>query len=202
MQDLMEKLQSILSTKEGQAQLNNIANMLNMSGKQSNNQTEQPQQNNSTNQNMNPFQQNKVNQQQGNESTPQANGFDMSSLAGLFSNLQGNQNNNQSNEASNNQQGNGFDMSQLAAMLSNMQGNGNTGEESQNQMPNIDINMIMGLQQIFSKMNVSDKNSQLLLALKPHFGEARRHKVDQAISMMRLMSILPALKDSGIFPSF
>lgn len=187
MQDLMAKLQNILSTKEGQDQLSNIANMLNMN-KQTN-QPDQPQQNN-------------TNQQQENGNQQQANGFDMSSLAGLFSNLQGNQNNSQSNESTNAPQGGGFDMSQLSSLLSNMQGNANSGNASESQMPNIDINMIMKMQQIFSKMNVSDKNSQLLLALKPHFGDDRRHKVDQAISMMRLMSILPALKDSGIFPGF
>ena len=46
---------------------------------------------------------------------------------------------------------------------------------------------------------INDKNTQLLLALKPHFSERRRQKVDQAISMMRLMAMLPALKESGIF---
>ena len=72
-------------------------------------------------------------------------------------------------------------------------------KRKENSMPNIDLNMILKLQQVFKSMNVNDKNSQLLLALKPHFSERRQAKVDQAISMMRLMNMLPMLKESGIF---
>lgn len=201
MQDLMEKLQNILSTKEGQEQLNNITKMLNINKDQPNNHTNQP--NNFNQQDFN--QQDSNVNQQGNQDSQNGNGFDISSLAGLFSNQQNSQPNNNSNN--NNSNNNNFDFSSLANMFSNMSSNSNNENNNnlnneQNPMPNIDINMIMKMQQIFSKMNVSDKNSQLLLSLKPHFGESRRKKVDQAISMMRLMSILPALKDSGIFEIF
>ncbi len=64
-------------------------------------------------------------------------------------------------------------------------------------VPNIDINMLMKLQSIFSKMSCSDRNVNLLLALKPHLREPK--KVDNAINILRLMSILPALGESGIF---
>lgn len=197
MQDLMEKLQSILSTKEGQEQLNNISKMLNINSNQPNDHTNQSNNSNTQNFNQQDFNLN----QQGNQNSENGNGFDISSLAGLFSNQQNNQSESNSNNNSS------FDFSSLASMFSNMSSNSNNENNNdfsngQNAMPNIDINMIMKMQQIFSKMNVSDKNSQLLLSLKPHFGESRRKKVDQAISLMRLMSMLPALKDSGIFPSF
>ena len=64
-------------------------------------------------------------------------------------------------------------------------------------MPNIDINMLMKLQSIFSKMSCSNRNIDLLLALKPHLKEPK--KVDNAINILRLMSVLPALGESGIF---
>lgn len=152
MQDLMEKLQGILNTKEGQAQLGQLASMLNMNGSS-----------------------------QKSEPAPVENplsGFDFSSLAGMFSNSGG------ANDSNSAQQGNGFQ-------------NNDSGTNN-NTMPNIDINMILKLQQAFSAMNVSDKNSQLLLALKPHFSDERKKKVDQAITMMRLLSMLPMLKESGI----
>ena len=57
----------------------------------------------------------------------------------------------------------------------------------------------MNLQNVFKSMNTNDKNSQLLLALKPHFKEERQAKVDQAISIMRLISMWPVIKESGIF---
>lgn len=64
-------------------------------------------------------------------------------------------------------------------------------------MPNIDINMLMKLQGIFSKMSCSDRNINLLLALKPHLKEPK--KIDNAINILRLLSVLPALGESGIF---
>ena len=65
------------------------------------------------------------------------------------------------------------------------------------QMPDFDINMLMKLQGIFSKMSCDDSNVNLLRALRPHLKNPQ--KVDGAINILRLMSILPALEESGIF---
>ncbi len=182
MDDLMSKLQSILSTKEGQEQLKNITSMLNNSGNK-----------------------------QAESSPPQNGGFDLSSLANMFSSMNGASAPQEPQNASNNSNENngnnnsGFDMSSIMSLLGGLGGGANNatnsvnGNDTANGMPNIDINMIMKIQQIFSSMNVSDKNSQLLVALKPHFSEQRSKKVDQAISMMRLFSMMPMLKESGIF---
>lgn len=62
----------------------------------------------------------------------------------------------------------------------------------------IDMNMIMQVQKVLSSMNHEDENTKLLLALKPHFGEKRQEKIDQAIKMLRLLSVLPLLRQSGI----
>lgn len=135
----MSKLQGILSTKEGQDQLANIASMLNKQ-----NEPEKPQ------------------------PPPQEN------------------------------QG-GFDFSSLAAMLSGGNNNGgNNGQQAESTAPPIDMNMIMMMQKLMSSVNTNDKNTQLLLALKPHFSEERQAKVDKAMTMMRLISMLPMLKESGI----
>lgn len=64
-------------------------------------------------------------------------------------------------------------------------------------MPGFDINMLMKLQNIFSKMSCDDNNINLLRALRPHLREPK--KVDDAINILRLMSVLPALSESGIF---
>lgn len=61
----------------------------------------------------------------------------------------------------------------------------------------MDINSLMKLQQIFSKMSCSDENINLLRALRPHLHKPE--KVDEAINILRLISILPALGESGIF---
>ena len=64
-------------------------------------------------------------------------------------------------------------------------------------LPDIDINMLMKLQGIFSKMSCDDNNINLLRALRPHLKNPQ--KVDGAINILRLMSVLPALEQSGIF---
>lgn len=104
------------------------------------------------------------------------------------------------------QSGGGLDLGAITSILSSLGGGGNSNVQEptaqNNAMPNIDINMIMSLQKAFSSMNGDDKNTQLLLALKPHFREERRAKVDQAISIMKLISMLPILKESGILSGF
>lgn len=204
MDDLMSKLQSILSTQEGQQQLKNIQEML---GGQTAN-TEQKAQSGTNSSgggfdfsslagmlgNMGDSQQASPPSSQENSGN---NGFNFSSLAGMLGNM------NQSQPASSNSGSGQLDFSALAQMLGmNKQADANsTSVEQENSapFPNIDMNMIMKLQKAFQGMKVNDKNSQLLMALKPHFGEKRKAKVDQAISMMRLFSMLPMLKDSGIF---
>lgn len=62
----------------------------------------------------------------------------------------------------------------------------------------IDIEALLRLGEIMSNMNKSDKNTQLLLALKPHLRPENRQKVDNALKLMKIISILPLLKDSGI----
>ena len=64
-------------------------------------------------------------------------------------------------------------------------------------LSNIDMSMLMKLQGIFSKMNCEDSNVNLLRALRPHLKNPQ--KVDGAINLLRLMSILPALEECGIF---
>lgn len=83
-----------------------------------------------------------------------------------------------------------FDLSSLFASAPSPPKN----EES---FPNIDIGMIMKLQSIFSKMSCDDRNVNLLKALRPHL--QKPEKVDDAINILRLMSVLPALGEAGIF---
>ncbi len=63
----------------------------------------------------------------------------------------------------------------------------------------IDIDAIMKFGEILSKMNESDKNTELLIALKPHLREENRAKIDTAVKLFRLISLLPYLKETGLF---
>ncbi len=53
---------------------------------------------------------------------------------------------------------------------------------------------------IVSKLNQKsdDARTNLLAALKPHLSEPKREKVDTAIKILRLLDLLPVLKESGI----
>lgn len=58
--------------------------------------------------------------------------------------------------------------------------------------------MLFMLQHLMGSMKNEDDNTRLLLALKPHFREERRSKVDQAVQFLRLFALWPVLKESGL----
>ena len=62
----------------------------------------------------------------------------------------------------------------------------------------IDIEAIMRMGELMSQMNRQDDSTRLLLALKPHLKPENRQKVDSAMRLMKIMNILPLLRDSGI----
>ncbi len=68
---------------------------------------------------------------------------------------------------------------------------------------NIDIDPIQigKIMSVMSRLKSGqvDNRSNLLLALKPHLSEPRREKVDTAIKLLKLIDLLPLLKDSGLF---
>ena len=49
------------------------------------------------------------------------------------------------------------------------------------------------------KADKDDDRARLLLALKPHLSAPRQEKVDTAIKLLKLIDLLPFLRDSGIF---
>ncbi len=49
------------------------------------------------------------------------------------------------------------------------------------------------------KNRADDSRANLLLALKPLLSTPKREKVDTAIKLLKIIDLLPLLKDSGIF---
>ncbi len=60
-----------------------------------------------------------------------------------------------------------------------------------------DLNKILS---IVTKLKNSgdDASSNLLLSLKPHLSEPRQQKVDTALKILKLIDLLPYLKESGL----
>ena len=85
------------------------------------------------------------------------------------------------------------DLSALAAALLGAQNN-----QQQAPPPAIDPAALKLLQGVMLRLNQPDKNVDLLRALKPHFSPERGARVDNAIRLMQLISLLPILRESGI----
>ena len=59
--------------------------------------------------------------------------------------------------------------------------------------------MIMKIKDVMASFGKGNDNVMLLQKLRPHFSEKRQKKLDDAIKIMQLISVLPMLKDLGIF---
>ncbi len=60
-----------------------------------------------------------------------------------------------------------------------------------------DIGKIMGLMSAFNSQK-NDRRSELLLALKPHLSQERREKVDKAVKLLKIISLMPVLREQGL----
>ena len=74
--------------------------------------------------------------------------------------------------------------------------NSNSSNSNNNNMP--DIAKMMQLTELMGNFSQNDRNTDLLLALKPHLKEERQLKVDKAIKMLRLMTVWNTAKESGL----
>lgn len=95
-----------------------------------------------------------------------------------------NENNNNSNNKNNNNDSN------------NCNSNNNNNNNSNNNVP--DIAKMMQLTELMGNISQNDRNTELLLALKPHLKEERQIKVDKAIKMLKLMTVWNTAKESGL----
>ena len=71
-------------------------------------------------------------------------------------------------------------------------------EQSEGLFSGLDPEMLIRMLSLFESLNQPDDNERFLLALKPLLREENRKKVDSAIRLMKLFTLLPVLKDSGI----
>lgn len=78
--------------------------------------------------------------------------------------------------------------SPASPILSNTDGVGAGGDE---------LRAVMNIMSRL-KNEKNDSRTQLLLALKPHLSEPRQEKVDTAVKILRLLDLLPYLKESGV----
>ena len=97
------------------------------------------------------------------------------------------------------------DIEDLTAMASQLFSGGNSNSDSKSApkpehndpADGIDFDTITKIASVLGKLSSQPKDPgcELLAALKPMLSPERRHKADEAIKMMRLISLLPLLKD-------
>lgn len=62
---------------------------------------------------------------------------------------------------------------------------------------NFDISKMMGLMSAIGGRQ-NDHRADLLLALKPHLSQAKRERVDKAVRLIKLASLIPILREQGL----
>ena len=96
----------------------------------------------------------------------------------------------------------GLDLNSLAALLGGMGASTQTAPPPPSPAPTGGLGslgtlgLLGGL--LGSRQGAEDKNVQLLRALRPHMSPARQGRVDDAIRLIQLLGLLPALRDSGL----
>lgn len=89
------------------------------------------------------------------------------------------------------------DIDDISGILGGLLGGDGGGDSGSG--PDIDPEMLLKLLEFAQKLGENDKNTELLNALRPHLKAENRAKLDRAATLMKLVSLLPLLRDSGLF---
>lgn len=77
-------------------------------------------------------------------------------------------------------------------------GAGRDQGQSEGLFSGLDPEMLIRMLSLFEALNQPDDNERFLLALKPLLREENRAKIDSAIRLMKLFTVLPAIRDTGV----
>lgn len=104
--------------------------------------------------------------------------------------------------------GQNSDKTNIAPQDAKPQNNGTVNSRRENQintsalpsalagLDGIDFDMIMKAKSIFDKMNsTSNKNADLIMALKPHLRPETQNKADTAVRILKLFEVLPLIRE-------
>ena len=88
-------------------------------------------------------------------------------------------------------------LNQIKELANSLLGNTETSESQENTLEG--KNEIAAIMQILQALKgANDKSVELLLALKPHLSIEGQKKLDTAIKLLKIYSVLPLIKDSNI----
>ncbi len=72
-------------------------------------------------------------------------------------------------------------------------------DEEQGLFSGLDTEMLLKLMGLLETLNQPDDSERFLLALKPLLRQENRPKIDSALRLIKLFTLIPILKDAGIF---
>lgn len=88
-------------------------------------------------------------------------------------------------------------LNQIKELASSLLGEETKAEEKEKPLQN--GNEIAAIMQILNALKgANDKSVELLLALKPHLSYERQKRLDTAIKLLKIYSVLPLIKDSNL----
>lgn len=91
------------------------------------------------------------------------------------------------------------DIEDLSAIASQLFSGDSNNQSAKQEAPSdgIDFETVTKIASVLGKISSQPKDPgcELLTALKPMLSPERRHKADEAIKMMQLLSLLPLIKD-------
>ena len=107
-------------------------------------------------------------------------------------------------------------MNRLKSVAESLLGNGFSGdgnkaeEKKEEQGFSVPDNLLQNIGNMQGIMRIAgilgkeqkDSRVELLRALKPHLSEERAKKVDRAISILKIATLLPILREEGLLDSF
>ncbi|MBQ7966138.1 MAG: hypothetical protein IJ331_08665 [Ruminococcus sp.] len=64
------------------------------------------------------------------------------------------------------------------------------------------MSMLTKLAPMMNSMNSEDDTTRLLKALRPFLSDERKKKLDEASKLLKMMKLLPLIKDFGVLDSF
>ncbi len=89
-------------------------------------------------------------------------------------------------------------LSELAQMIMAEKNEEQPSDEKKSDQTSPDFSDIMKLTSLAGALSENDKNTDLLLALRPHLSEERQKRVDKAVKIMRISSLYSLAKENGM----
>ena len=180
MNDIFQKLNSILADKQTSNNLKNILNNFSSSNNSSDSNSQAPQaekvsdpkfaQKSNTSNNSDEFQNNSTNYSKHFKGSQNSNS-NYSNPSGGFQNNSSNYSNNSSNSSNN----------------------------TSSSIPDFDINTILKIKSVMDSLgnNKNDPRANLLLSLKPYLADSKKEKVDQYIKFLSLAKVIEVFNPLG-----